>query len=216
MSTISLGSYELSDGHQVQQKATVKMLPDGTKLLVVDGFYSYVGPDGVKYSVHYTADENGYHPKLMKLSDGREVRQNAYWNELPDCTRFLQVNGFYSYRGPDGVNAPTERSVKVKNAELKVVDQSNNHDPEEFNWSYELSDGREVRQNAFWNTKPDGTRYLQVNGLYSYVGPDGVKYTVSYFADETGYHPTVIVGDQPLYPEGPQDIDPKVLASLLG
>ncbi|EDS35560.1 larval cuticle protein [Culex quinquefasciatus] len=57
-------SYELSDGHQVQQKATVKMLPDGTKLLVVDGFYSYVGPDGVKYSVHYTADENGYHPKL--------------------------------------------------------------------------------------------------------------------------------------------------------
>lgn len=31
-------------------------------------------------------------------------------------------------------SAPTERSVKVKNAELKVVDQSNNHDPEEFNW----------------------------------------------------------------------------------
>ncbi|KAL1376140.1 hypothetical protein pipiens_004492 [Culex pipiens pipiens] len=57
--------YELSDGRQVQQKATVKMLPDGTKLLVVEGFYSYVGPDGVKYSVHYTADENGYHPKLM-------------------------------------------------------------------------------------------------------------------------------------------------------
>ncbi|EDS35561.1 larval cuticle protein [Culex quinquefasciatus] len=46
-----------------------------------------------------------------ELSDGREVRQNAYWNELPDGTRFLQVNGFYRYRAPDGVKYSLEMKI---------------------------------------------------------------------------------------------------------
>lgn len=29
----------------------------------VSGSFSYTGPDGVQYSVRYTADENGFHPE---------------------------------------------------------------------------------------------------------------------------------------------------------
>ncbi|XP_039446757.1 flexible cuticle protein 12-like [Culex pipiens pallens] len=105
---------------------------------------------------------------------------------------------------------------RVENSQIKMKEQSNNHDPEAFDWRYELSDGREVRQNAYWNELPDGTRFLQVNGFYSYRGPDGVKYSVSYYVDENGYHPTVIVGYEDLTPKPPQHIDTKVLASLLG
>ncbi|EAT46369.1 AAEL002452-PA [Aedes aegypti] len=109
--------------------------------------------------------------------------------------------------------APTGRAA---DSQLKVVTESNNYATDEFDWSYQLSDGREVRSNAYKKLLADGREVLVINGLYSYVAPNGVKYTVSYYSDENGYHPTVIVGDELLFPEGPQFIDPKVLASLIG
>ncbi|XP_021706281.1 larval cuticle protein 9 [Aedes aegypti] len=103
-------------------------------------------------------------------------------------------------------------------SKLEVVTESNNYATDEFDWSYQLSDGREVRSNAYKKRLDDGREVLVINGLYSYVAPNGVKYTVSYYSDETGYHPTIIVGDEPLYPEAPPPfaIDPKLLASLVG
>ncbi|XP_055644746.1 endocuticle structural glycoprotein ABD-5-like isoform X2 [Toxorhynchites rutilus septentrionalis] len=81
------------------------------------------------------------------------------------------------------------------------------------NRRYELSDGREVRQNSYVKILDDGTEVLVITGAYTYVGPDGVKYTVNYFADENGYHPTVTIGDEMPKPVG---IDNKVLLSLVG
>ncbi|XP_038116722.1 endocuticle structural glycoprotein ABD-5 [Culex quinquefasciatus] len=102
-----------------------------------------------------------------------------------------------------------------RDEQVTVIKEFNNHGTDEFNWSYELSDGREVRQNAYLNELPDGTRFLQVNGVYSYRGPNGVKYSVSYYVDENGYHPTLVVGDEDLSPKPPHLIDPKVLESLV-
>lgn len=101
-------------------------------------------------------------------------------------------------------------------SKLEVVTESNNYATDEFDWrfsiqcclllivtenviiddflnfSYQLSDGREVRSNAYKKRLDDGREVLVINGLYSYVAPNGVKYTVSYYSDETGYHPTII------------------------
>lgn len=33
----------------------------------VSGSFSYTGPDGVQYSITYTADENGFHPQGAHL-----------------------------------------------------------------------------------------------------------------------------------------------------
>ncbi|XP_021706412.1 larval cuticle protein 9 [Aedes aegypti] len=85
--------------------------------------------------------------------------------------------------------APTGREA---DSQLKVVTESNKYATDEFDWSYQLSDGREVRSNAYKKTLADGREVLVINGLYSYVAPNGVKYTVSYYSDENGYHPTVI------------------------
>ncbi|XP_052567302.1 endocuticle structural glycoprotein SgAbd-5-like [Culex pipiens pallens] len=118
-------------------------------------------------------------------------------------------------------------------SQLKVVEQYNNLKDSGYEWGYELSDGRYATQDGYTKELPDGSEALVIRGSYSYTAPDGVKYTVEYYADETGYHPTIIVGDEdttvppvgyapdfgeesPSKPGYDQGLDPKVLASLLG
>uniref|UniRef100_A0A182W0U8 Uncharacterized protein n=1 Tax=Anopheles minimus TaxID=112268 RepID=A0A182W0U8_9DIPT len=61
-------NYELSDGQIRSEVGTYRDVKDAegkdVKALFVQGSYSFVGPDGQTYWVNYTADENGYHPKV--------------------------------------------------------------------------------------------------------------------------------------------------------
>jgi len=43
-----------------------------------------------------------------------------------------------------------------------------------------------------------------MKGSYDYYGPDGVKYTVDWYADETGFHPTAAHLPQPVQPNHPE------------
>lgn len=36
--------------------------------IATSGFYQYVGPDGVLYKVTFTADENGFLPKMTRVN----------------------------------------------------------------------------------------------------------------------------------------------------
>ncbi|EDS37521.1 larval cuticle protein [Culex quinquefasciatus] len=101
-------------------------------------------------------------------------------------------------------------------SQLKVVEQYNNLKDSGYEWGYELSDGRYATQDGYTKELPDGSEALVIRGSYSYTAPDGVKYTVEYYADETGYHPTIIGEESPSKPGYDQGLDPKVLASLLG
>ncbi|XP_061710369.1 flexible cuticle protein 12-like [Cydia pomonella] len=60
-------TYEQSDGTIVQaQGDLVKVVSDGkeSETLVISGSYSFY-IDGVKYTVRYTADQNGYQPTII-------------------------------------------------------------------------------------------------------------------------------------------------------
>ncbi|XP_058817377.1 larval cuticle protein 9-like [Topomyia yanbarensis] len=93
------------------------------------------------------------------------------------------------------VGAPV--TEKMSDTQLKVVEEFNNYKTDEFSWEYELSDGRQVRQNAYIKKLEDGTEVLVISGYYSYTAPDGFVYSVSYYSDENGYHPDVYVGEMP-------------------
>ncbi|XP_066591202.1 flexible cuticle protein 12-like [Prorops nasuta] len=56
--------YELSNGESRQESAQLKNAGSENEALVVTGSYSFVDPaTNVRYTVHYTADENGFHPQ---------------------------------------------------------------------------------------------------------------------------------------------------------
>ncbi|KAK5646159.1 hypothetical protein RI129_004623 [Pyrocoelia pectoralis] len=53
--------YETGHGISAQQRGYLKNPGNPqTEAQVMEGSYSYVGPDGIQYTVTYLADENGY------------------------------------------------------------------------------------------------------------------------------------------------------------
>merc|ERR1712098_509938 len=49
-----------------------------------------------------------------------------------------------------------------------------------------------------------GENVSVMKGSYDYVGPDGVTYKVDWYADETGFHPTLDHLPQPVEPDHPE------------
>lgn len=92
-------------------------------------------------------------------------------------------------------------AVKADAKEIPIVYQEMDLLPEgSFHWSYEGADGSKAAQEGA--LKSNGEEELLVQkGSYSYVGDDGLTYSVSYVADENGFQP---VGDHlPIPPEVP-------------
>ncbi|KAL5287383.1 hypothetical protein ACFFRR_008346 [Megaselia abdita] len=59
-----LYAFDTPTGIYAYQSAAPKLLRTGMIVNGVEGSYSYTSPDGSKVTVTYTADENGYHPKV--------------------------------------------------------------------------------------------------------------------------------------------------------
>ncbi|XP_055846579.1 cuticle protein CP14.6-like [Episyrphus balteatus] len=61
----------------------------------------------------------------------------------------------------------------------------------EYNYVLETADGKYVEEEGtLKDLGKDGGSTYAVHGKYSYVGPDGVTYLVTYVADENGYQPS--------------------------
>ncbi|CAD7086568.1 unnamed protein product [Hermetia illucens] len=64
-----------------------------------------------------------------------------------------------------------------------------------YHFDYELSDGQ--KRDEAGELKDFGEeKAVVVTGSYSFTGPDGQTYWVTFTADENGYHPVVGTGPQ--------------------
>ncbi|XP_015126509.1 larval cuticle protein 65Ag1-like [Diachasma alloeum] len=76
---------------------------------------------------------------------------------------------------------------------VKQIEHNNIGLPEGYGYEYELSDGSSRQEQAQFESATDEegkpVQAIVVRGQYSFVGEDGVTYTVNYTADKDGFHP---------------------------
>ncbi|XP_055844481.1 endocuticle structural protein SgAbd-6 [Episyrphus balteatus] len=56
-------SYETSDGTKRSEEATLKNVGTENEAISVRGTISWIGADGVTYTINFLADENGFQPE---------------------------------------------------------------------------------------------------------------------------------------------------------
>lgn len=59
--------YQSSDGKSASEEGVLKNIGSENEALEVRGSFSYLGDDGVVYTVNYIANENGYQPQGAHL-----------------------------------------------------------------------------------------------------------------------------------------------------
>ncbi|KAJ3633260.1 hypothetical protein MTP99_010223 [Tenebrio molitor] len=67
--------FETSHGSRHDESGEVRNVGSEHESLAVRGSYSYVGPDGVTYTVHYVADQNGFQPQGEHLPPSAGVKK---------------------------------------------------------------------------------------------------------------------------------------------
>ncbi|XP_015609901.1 pupal cuticle protein 20 [Cephus cinctus] len=95
-------NYEAANGISAEESGALQGDSE-----VVKGSYSYTGPDGVQYTIHYTADENGFHPEGAHLPTPppipEEIRRGVELSLAAEA-RGENQDGQYRPSGPQGYN----------------------------------------------------------------------------------------------------------------
>ncbi|XP_049822114.1 flexible cuticle protein 12-like [Aethina tumida] len=67
--------------------------------------------------------------------------------------------------------------------------ESDNIGVDGYNYAYETSNGISGQEQGTLNNAGSENEAIAVRGSYSFTGPDGVTYTITYVADENGFQP---------------------------
>ena len=73
----------------------------------------------------------------------------------------------------------------------------------QYRYSFETENGISQDVSGEMKMVNDNPVYV-MRGSYSYIGPDSQTYTVDWYADETGYHPSAPFLPQPVAPNHPE------------
>lgn len=104
------------------------------------------------------------------------------------------------------------KAAPVRNDPIAIL-RNINHPPAEtaaFDSDFETANG--IQQKSVGTVKiVDDTEVTVMEGSYSYIGADDVTYTVTWYADETGFHPSDPTGH---FPKAVEPNHPEVAAAV--
>uniref|UniRef100_A0A2A4JM61 Cuticle protein n=1 Tax=Heliothis virescens TaxID=7102 RepID=A0A2A4JM61_HELVI len=91
------------------------------------------------------------------------------------------------FGGPD--HAAIAQGRQGPGSQAEILNYVNEINEEGYRYAYETSDGTKAEQQGrvIPGAQPEEGS-LAVSGSYSYIGDDGQTYTVTYTADENGFH----------------------------
>jgi hypothetical protein len=130
----------------------------------------------------------------------------------------VRLQPSYSVRSePTQVIAPASVVIQAKAPEAQInqiaILRNINHPPAEtanFDSDFETANG--IHQSSVGTVKiVDNSEVSIMEGSYSYVGADDVVYTVTWYADETGFHPSDPTGH---FPRSVEPNHPEVAAAV--
>ncbi|XP_017134636.2 larval cuticle protein 65Ag1-like [Drosophila miranda] len=75
------------------------------------------------------------------------------------------------------------------NRDAETLRYDSNVEPESYNYAVETSDGKSVAEVGRLDDLGTEEEAIVVKGSYSYIGDDGVTYSVNYIADKNGFQP---------------------------
>ncbi|EDX09419.1 larval cuticle protein 65Ag1 [Drosophila simulans] len=74
-------------------------------------------------------------------------------------------------------------------ADVQILRQDSTVEADGYKYSYGLSDGTSKDEQGELKSIGPDEQAIVARGEFSYTGPDGVVYSVSYVADENGFQP---------------------------
>ncbi|KAJ8721937.1 hypothetical protein PYW08_004339 [Mythimna loreyi] len=100
--------------------------------------------------------------------------------------------------------------LRSPEADAQILKQDADVLPDQYQYSYETSNGIAAQESGALKAGPDGEA-IAVQGSNSYTAPGGEVIQTSYIADENGYQPQ---GAHLPTPPAPQEIPEYILRSL--
>ncbi|XP_073953271.1 endocuticle structural glycoprotein SgAbd-3-like [Choristoneura fumiferana] len=130
--------------------------------------------------------ENVYLPPNSRSSSGANAGLQAPRGSGFQASQGGQ-GGFNAQAQSQSYSSASASASASSQAQILRFDNEINEDG--FRYAYETSDGTKAEQEGrvIPGAAPEEGS-LQVSGSYSYVGDDGQTYSITYTADENGYH----------------------------
>ncbi|XP_028176267.1 endocuticle structural glycoprotein SgAbd-1-like [Ostrinia furnacalis] len=148
---------------------------------------NYVPPSNnyVPPSNNYVPPSNNYVPP----SNNYVPPSNNY---VPPSNNYVPPsNNYYpSHNYPSSTWAPTYAPSSTTTPIPVIKNEQSYGDNGSYKYEYEIADGTHVGEEGYFTNPNTDDESLVKKGWYSYPGPDGKVYTVTYWADHTGFHAT--------------------------